>query len=320
MATGPAVELRPWRATRRRAGRRRRASASVSAATRREVRARRPSATAVEPQVDPVVELEPGLAAQVLDRALELAGVALGAQLRRQLRVDHDDEAVVVGDGRARARRGQDLDLVGRQRRRRRASPSRPSRNSTSPSRAAAITAGIAGPRRLPIFGSSGLTRRSTSSDSSPISSTCLTLTSSATSAQQLVAERPARAGQREPGPGQRLARARPACRAASGRARRRRARSPSTPRAPRRGGAASSSAGQRVRWTLSGAAASTVDDEVLVHRSRPGTAGSAPASGVAATSAAWSVANAASRSAGVVATARTGRARGAGTRSTGRR
>ena len=44
--------------------------------------------------------------------------------------------------------------------------------NSTAPSRAAAMTAGIAAPSRLPIFGRSGLTRRSTSSDSSPISST----------------------------------------------------------------------------------------------------------------------------------------------------
>ena len=37
---------------------------------------------AVEPQLDPVVELEAGVLAQVLDRALELAGVALGDAAR----------------------------------------------------------------------------------------------------------------------------------------------------------------------------------------------------------------------------------------------
>ena len=37
---------------------------------------------ALDPQVDPVVELEAGVLAQVLDGALELARVALGAQLR----------------------------------------------------------------------------------------------------------------------------------------------------------------------------------------------------------------------------------------------
>ena len=41
---------------------------------------------AVDPQLDPRVEVEPGLLAQVLDRALELARVALGAQLGRELR------------------------------------------------------------------------------------------------------------------------------------------------------------------------------------------------------------------------------------------
>ena len=76
---------------------------------------------AVDPQLDPVVELEAGVLAQVLDRPLELAGVALGAQLRGQLRVDDDDEALVVGDRGPGPRRGLDLDLVGRQGRRRRA-------------------------------------------------------------------------------------------------------------------------------------------------------------------------------------------------------
>ena len=37
---------------------------------------------AVDPQVDPVIELEPGVLAQVLDRALELARVAFGAKGR----------------------------------------------------------------------------------------------------------------------------------------------------------------------------------------------------------------------------------------------
>ena len=68
-----------------------------------------------DPQVDPVVELEAGLAAQVLDGPRELAGVALGDELGRQLGVDDDDEAVVVGDRGARPRRRLDLDLVGRQ-------------------------------------------------------------------------------------------------------------------------------------------------------------------------------------------------------------
>ena len=70
----------------------------------------------VDPQLDPVVELEAGLAAQVLDRPGELAGVALGAQLGRQLGVEDHHEAVVLGDGRAGPRRGLDLDLVGGQR------------------------------------------------------------------------------------------------------------------------------------------------------------------------------------------------------------
>ena len=65
--------------------------------------------------VDPVVELQLGLLAQVLDGPLQLAGVALGPQLGRQLRVDDHDQALVVGDGGARPRRGLDLDLVRRE-------------------------------------------------------------------------------------------------------------------------------------------------------------------------------------------------------------
>ena len=67
---------------------------------------------AVDPQLDPVVEREAGVLAQVLDRPLELAGVALGPELVGQLGVDDDDEALVVGDRRARPRAGEDLDLV----------------------------------------------------------------------------------------------------------------------------------------------------------------------------------------------------------------
>ena len=47
------------------------------------------------------------------------------------------------------------------------------------------MTAGMAEPSFLPIRGSSGLTRRSTSSDSSPMSSTAFTLTSSASSSSR---------------------------------------------------------------------------------------------------------------------------------------
>jgi hypothetical protein len=43
------------------------------------------------------------------------------------------------------------------------------------------MTAGIADPSRLPILGSSGLTRRSTSAESSSMTSIALTLISSAT-------------------------------------------------------------------------------------------------------------------------------------------
>ena len=78
------------------------------------------SAQAVDPELDPVVERQPGLLAQVLDRALELARVALGPELGRQLGVDDDDQALVVGDGRAGPRRREDLDLVRRRASRRR--------------------------------------------------------------------------------------------------------------------------------------------------------------------------------------------------------
>ena len=53
---------------------------------------------AIEPQLDAVVEIELSLLAQVLDGPLELAGVALGAQLGSERRVDDRDQAVVVAD------------------------------------------------------------------------------------------------------------------------------------------------------------------------------------------------------------------------------
>ena len=56
------------------------------AATGGEVRADGRRAAPSTHSVDPVVELQLGVLAQVLDRALELARVALGAQLRRQRR------------------------------------------------------------------------------------------------------------------------------------------------------------------------------------------------------------------------------------------
>ena len=59
-----------------------------------------------------VVERQLGLLAQVLDGPRQLARVALGAQLVVERRVDDHDDALVVGDGGARPRRGQDLDLV----------------------------------------------------------------------------------------------------------------------------------------------------------------------------------------------------------------
>ena len=63
-------------------------------------------------EVDPVVELQACVAAEVLDRPLELACVALRAQLVGQLGVDDDDQPLVVGDGRPRAGRRKDLHLV----------------------------------------------------------------------------------------------------------------------------------------------------------------------------------------------------------------
>src|SRR5829696_5250136 len=70
---------------------------------------------AIEPQLDPRVEVEPRVLAQVLDRALELPSIALGAEVPGELRVDDHHEPLVVGDGRAGPRRREDLDLVRRE-------------------------------------------------------------------------------------------------------------------------------------------------------------------------------------------------------------
>ena len=44
-----------------------------------------------DPDVDPGIEGQLGFAAQVLDCPLQLAGIALGYELGRELHVDHDD-------------------------------------------------------------------------------------------------------------------------------------------------------------------------------------------------------------------------------------
>ena len=274
---GSTVARRSRRPDRRPARSREIRSASVSRATAARCGSTA-AGSAVDPQLDPGVEVEPGVLAEVLDRALELAGVALGAQLGRELGVDDDDEALVVGDGGARA-----AAWPGSRPRRARASR-RPASTepsawiSNAPSRAAAITAGIAAPSRLPIFGSSGLTRRSTSSDSSPISSTALTLTSSRDQREQRVgsgsvARRAARATAAPAAAG---SGARPVPRSVRASSTARRA-TPSTPRARSSRSGASSSAGQRVRWTLSGAAGIDASRRGSGTSPRPGTAGSAP-------------------------------------------
>ena len=131
---------------------------------RRRGTARRPGATAVDPEHDPVVELEAASlrrswTARWSSRASPSArssGVSVVSMIATR--------PVVVGDGRARPRRRLDLDLVGRERLAGRGSPTRRRGSRTAPSRAAAMTAGILGPSRLPTFGRSTLTPRSTSS------------------------------------------------------------------------------------------------------------------------------------------------------------
>src|SRR6266540_845141 len=169
---------------------------------------------------------------------------------------------------------------------------------STSPARAAAMTAGIAAPSFLPIRGKSGLTRRSTRSDSAPISSMALTLTSSRTRSS-----RASRSVSAIPG--------RPSHIRASGW----RTFSPAVPRRVRARSTArratdidvssagsrslvTSAAGHRVRWTESGAAGSIpVMRFVYIASDRNGRSGARTRART--TRAAWSEANAAARSAG---------------------
>ena len=48
------------------------------------------------PQLDPIIQLELRVAAQVLDGAGELTGVAFGTQRGCQLGVEHDDQTIAV--------------------------------------------------------------------------------------------------------------------------------------------------------------------------------------------------------------------------------
>jgi hypothetical protein len=149
----------------------------------------------------------------------------------------------------------------------------------------------------LPIFGSSGFTRRSTRSDSSPISSTDRTLTSSRTSASSASRSRRSPPGKaihivasgwriRIPAVPRSVRASSTALRAVSIAASRGSSRS-----------AASSSAGQRVRWTESGAAPSIVVTRLrYIDSEMNGSSGARTRATV--TSASWSVANAAARSA----------------------
>ena len=65
-----------------------------------------------DPDVYPLVELEAGVLAEVLDRPLQLPGISFRDEIRGELGVEDDDEALVAGDDRAGPRRRVDLDLV----------------------------------------------------------------------------------------------------------------------------------------------------------------------------------------------------------------
>jgi hypothetical protein len=109
------------------------------------------------------------------------------------------------------------------------------------------------GPSRFPIFGRSGFTRRSTRSDSSPISSTSRDVdlvADEASSSRPIARPRPGSASQAGASGWRSRSRR---CRAASGPGRRAWRPSPSRLERRRRD-AAQLAAGQRVRWTLSGA------------------------------------------------------------------
>ena len=105
----------------------------------------------IYPHLDPVVERQLRFAAEVLDRPLELSGVALGEELRGQLGVDDDDQTLVVGDRRPGPRGRQDLDLVGGQGEPGQVdAPVRLDRELAAP-RGAAMIAGIRSPYFRPI-------------------------------------------------------------------------------------------------------------------------------------------------------------------------
>ena len=180
--------------------------------------------------------------------------------------------------------------------------------NVTAPSRAAAMTAGMAGPSRLPTFGSSGLTRRSTSSEPSAMTSIALTLTSSREQREQpgAVHRQPSPSGHGQPAPARAAGGSRAGLRRAAsgpGRPRRgrghRRARARSSRSAGQLGRSGSASGG-RCR-----AASGRPWRRGSVHRlgQERQDRGHRPAR--ASTSAAWSVANAAVAVGRVVATAR---------------
>ena len=165
--------------------------------------------------------------------------------------------------------------------------------NVTAPSRAAAITAGMAEPSRLPIFGSSGLTRRSTRSDPSAMTSTALTLISLATICSSS-------SSTARPRSGRAIQAVASGCRILS-RAELRRPRARSTAfwaiaivaSSPASRWPARSAVGKDVRWTLSGAAGSTFTTRFWCMASV--TNGRIGASiRIMATSASWSVAKAA--------------------------
>ena len=73
------------------------------------------AAAASTSTIDLLVQVQFQLAAQVLDRPRQLAGVALRDERVGEGRVEHHDQPLVVRHRRARTRRGLHLDLVGRQ-------------------------------------------------------------------------------------------------------------------------------------------------------------------------------------------------------------
>ena len=163
------------------------------------------------------------------------------------------------------------------------------------------MTAGIADPRRLPIFGSSGLTRRSTSAESSSMTLDLLDVDLVGEQLEQVVVRVASpRSGsashsrrERLADPDAGLAAQRPGQvdgPADDGHRRLERARRGTRARSRGRPGAS----GGRCRARRARPTATRFRTA-----RRPGTAGSARASGAGATSAAWSVANAASWSAG---------------------